>query len=88
MQQNECFGLLNCCWAVPFVWCVQKSIYFDALTSKEARRYFRKFMDKYNEGELSEKYYDGTYTAASTSDRTGYTWKVRSCRTTLRVRWQ
>ncbi|KAJ1906463.1 hypothetical protein IWQ60_012078 [Tieghemiomyces parasiticus] len=37
----------------------KKDIYFDELGSKEARRYFKTFVEKWNEGRLSSKYYAG-----------------------------
>lgn len=55
----------------------KKDIYFDTLHTDEAKRYFAKFVQKWNDGELSDKYYSGEYadtTADSSSSRTGFKW--------------
>ncbi|KAI8967497.1 hypothetical protein BDF20DRAFT_829275, partial [Mycotypha africana] len=53
-----------------------KHIYFDELEAKEARRYFKKFVKKWNQHELKEKYYQGFNSSAQleASESTRYKW--------------
>ena len=52
-----------------------KGIFFDSLPSEEARKRFRKFVAKWNDGELSSKYYSGLKNAPSASaTRTAHKW--------------
>ncbi|KAI7904868.1 uncharacterized protein BX663DRAFT_503856 [Cokeromyces recurvatus] len=52
-----------------------KHKYFDELSSKDARRYFRKFVKKWNDYELNEKFYKGiSSTQLDSSDATRYKW--------------
>ncbi|KAI9485918.1 MAG: hypothetical protein EXX96DRAFT_547017 [Benjaminiella poitrasii] len=52
-----------------------KHKYFDELSSKEARRYFRKFVKKWNDYDLDEKFYKGMNSAQlDSSDTTRYKW--------------
>ncbi|KAG1155392.1 hypothetical protein G6F37_008582 [Rhizopus arrhizus] len=52
-----------------------KDVYFDELSSKDARRYFKKFVKKWNRYELDEKYYNGLSSAQlDSSDSTRYKW--------------
>ncbi|KAI8974641.1 hypothetical protein BDB01DRAFT_805864 [Pilobolus umbonatus] len=52
-----------------------KHKYFDELSSKENRRYFKKFVKKWNEHELEDKYYRGlSSTQLASSDSTRYKW--------------
>ncbi|KAJ1989916.1 hypothetical protein H4R33_001914, partial [Dimargaris cristalligena] len=53
----------------------KKSVYFDELDSKEARSYFKKFVTKWNAGELSGKYYSGIKSSDLDSRaKTRYEW--------------
>ncbi|OMH81008.1 hypothetical protein AX774_g5545 [Zancudomyces culisetae] len=53
----------------------EKDIYFEDLSSEESKRYFQKFVKKWNRNELKEKYYTGENdTAAAMKKTTRYTW--------------
>ena len=53
--------------------------YFDELSSAEARKRFKKFVAKWNGGELSSKYYAGLKDAPSASaTRTRHVWGFAS----------
>lgn len=66
----------------PFtVWLKKKKgVYFDQLEAKASRKLFDKFIDRWNDGELKQKYYDLSRSAAppDTKDRTGYKWGFAS----------
>ncbi|KAI8364963.1 hypothetical protein BD560DRAFT_163775 [Blakeslea trispora] len=52
-----------------------KQKYFDELSSKDARYYFKKFVRKWNHHELEDKYYKGlNSTQLDSSDSTRYKW--------------
>ncbi|KAI8048931.1 uncharacterized protein B0P05DRAFT_582105 [Gilbertella persicaria] len=52
-----------------------KHKYFDELSSKESRRYFKKFVRRWNDYELEEKYYKGLNSSQlDSSDTTRYKW--------------
>ncbi|KAI8347633.1 hypothetical protein EDC96DRAFT_521102 [Choanephora cucurbitarum] len=52
-----------------------KNKYFDELSSKDTRYYFKKFVKKWNSHELEEKYYKGlNSTQLDASDSTRYKW--------------
>lgn len=52
-----------------------KHKYIDEISSKESRRYFRKFVDKWNDYELDKKFYKGmNSTQLDSSDTTRYKW--------------
>jgi hypothetical protein len=52
-----------------------KHKYIDEITSKESRRYFKKFVKKWNDYELDEKFYKGmNSTQLGSSDTTRYKW--------------
>ncbi|KAG2190087.1 hypothetical protein INT46_003739 [Mucor plumbeus] len=52
-----------------------KRKYLDEISSKEARRYFKKFVGKWNDYELDEKLYKGLNSAQlESSDTTRYKW--------------
>lgn len=52
-----------------------KRKYIDEISSKESRRYFRKFVDKWNDYELDKKFYKGmNSTQLESSDSTRYKW--------------
>ncbi|KAI9279664.1 hypothetical protein BY458DRAFT_532120 [Sporodiniella umbellata] len=52
-----------------------KDLYFDELSSKDARYYFKKFTKKWNRNELKSKYYKGLNPShLESSDSTRYKW--------------
>ncbi|KAG2197393.1 hypothetical protein INT47_005646 [Mucor saturninus] len=52
-----------------------KHKYMDEISSKESRRYFKKFVDKWNHYELEAKFYQGlNSTQLSSSDTTRFKW--------------
>lgn len=52
-----------------------KHKYIDEISSKESRRYFQKFVDKWNHFELEAKFYQGlNSTQLSSSDTTRFKW--------------
>lgn len=52
-----------------------KHKYIDEISSKESRRYFKKFVDKWNHYELEPKFYQGlNSTQLSSSDTTRFKW--------------
>ncbi|CAO3693295.1 unnamed protein product [Rhizopus microsporus] len=52
-----------------------KDVYFTDLSSKEARRYFKKFVKRWNRHELEDKYYKGMNSSQlESSDTTNYKW--------------
>ncbi|KAI8890595.1 hypothetical protein K501DRAFT_206632 [Backusella circina FSU 941] len=52
-----------------------KHKYIDEISSKESRRYFKKFVKKWNENELDDKFYKGMSSAQlGSSDTTRYKW--------------
>ena len=56
-----------------------KGVFFDSIPAEEARKRFRKFAAKWNDGELSSKYYGGLKNAPSASaTRTAHKWAFAS----------
>ncbi|EDQ91299.1 uncharacterized protein MONBRDRAFT_36210 [Monosiga brevicollis MX1] len=57
----------------------EKDKYLEDLDREDSRHYFRKFIKRWNRGDLSHRYYDGAYSApAATSDeRSSYAWGAK-----------
>lgn len=61
------------------VWLLSRNKYFDELSKKKSQRYFRKFVKKWNRGELDSKIYQGIHsTDLSSRDRTKYQWNFKN----------
>lgn len=58
------------------VWLLRrKGIYFDELKTSKAKKYFKKFIKKWNAGTLKEKYYGPVRSSQmSAAERTRYKW--------------
>ncbi|XP_065838172.1 uncharacterized protein [Oscarella lobularis] len=57
----------------------KKKIYFDELSSKEAKKLFKKFVTRWNDGKLNEALYKGIPSSElQASSRTRYKWKFAS----------
>eukprot|EP00051_Salpingoeca_urceolata_P035916 m.32008 g.32008 ORF g.32008 m.32008 type:complete len:323 (-) comp9905_c0_seq1:79-1047(-) len=52
----------------------KKGVAFEELSTDEARKRFKDFVRKWNDGELSQRYYDGMGTGAAAPARTQYSW--------------
>lgn len=51
-----------------------KSLYLDEISSSEARRYFDRFVRKWNSGRLDESYYNGTVKSVAGGSSTRHKW--------------
>jgi len=53
----------------------KKHIYFSDINTEQGKKYFKKFIRKWNNVELSQKYYEGNL-KISNSERTRYNWNI------------
>merc|ERR1711879_887167 len=58
-----------------------KNMYLGAMKTTKAKKMFMKFADKYNDGLLEDKYYEGiSLLSLDAAERTGHKWKLKLSR--------